>query len=522
MANLGSDAREPVVKTMNGPIRGRWQDGLFAFRGIRYGAPPTGAARFKPSRRPQPWTDPVDAFAFGHAAMQMSMGIVDASGPSPMKEALMPILPQPEDKASESEDCLFLNVWSPGLGDGKNRAVMIWFHGGGYAAGSGSWPVYDCASLARRGDVVVVSVNHRLNVFGYFFLGELAGMEYVQSGNAGMTDLLLAIMWVRDHISAFGGDPHNVTLFGESGGGFKVSTLLAMPSTKNIIHKAIIQSGPGVRCLTREAATESAHAILTELGLTMPKDIERLRQIPASNLVAAAHSVQAKMGPALRMPWLAPVMDGVTMPAQPFEPKAPAVAAKIPLLVGHTRDEGTFFLAADPQFGRFGEDDLTARAKAIAGDRAGALLAALRKERPRGTPSEILSDLLTAIFMFAGSVSVAERKAAQEAPVYAYRLDWRTPVLGGMLGATHALDLPLMFGSVEKARAFVGEGTEPNRVADQMTSAWIAFAKTGDPNTPGLPEWPRYDTERRATMLFDAQSRVADDPWGEVRKVLVG
>ncbi len=302
----------------------------------------------------------------------------------------------------------------------------------------------------------------------------------------------------------------------------KVSTLLGMLAAKNLFHKAIIQSGPGVRCMTREAATDTAKAILGELGLTLPGDIARLREVPATALIAAAATAQQKAGSAVRGPFLSPVTDGITVMAQPFDPVASASAAKVPLLIGHTKDEGTFFLSTDPKFRQFTEDDLTARARLLVRDKADALIAALRAENPHATPSELMSDLVTACYMFAGSVTIAERKSAQPPPVYAYRFDWETPVAGGALGATHALDLPMMFNTVDKARVFVGDGPAPQAMADKMSQAWIAFAKTGNPQTPALPPWPAYDMQTRATMLFDRHCRIANDPGAAVRLALQG
>jgi para-nitrobenzyl esterase len=516
-----SPSEFPIATTFSGKVRGTYQNGVAAFRGIRYGAAPIGNDRFKPSKRPQPWPETADAFAFGAAAMQMSMGLADAGAPSALKDALGPILPAPEDKATESEDCLFLNVWTPALDD-KKRPVMIWLHGGGFAAGSAGWPVYDGAALARNGDTVVVSINHRLNVFGYLYLGELAGPEFLQSGNAGMLDIMLAIWWVRDNIAHFGGDASNVTVFGESGGGLKVSTLLAMRSARGLVHKAIIQSGPGVRCLSRETATENARAVLAEAGISLPGDLEKLRVLPARALADAAVAAQGKAAAAGRQLWLAPVMDGMTMAGHPFDPVATPSAAKVPLMIGHTSDEGTFFIATDPKFGSFAHEDVVARAEAMARGKAKALLDALDRARPGATATQRIADLQTMTWAFAGSVTIAERKAAQEPAVYAYLLEWKTPVAGGVLGATHALDLPLMFNNVESARGFVGPGDAPQKLADKMQAAWLAFARTGSPNCAALPDWPAYDVTRRATMIFDNVCRVADDPLKDVRLALSG
>jgi para-nitrobenzyl esterase len=518
--SAATEAHRPILKTMLGPVRGTVEDGVFTFRGVRYGAPPVGASRFKPSRRPSGWTEPVDASAYGASAIQMPMGLADTLEPSPLKTALSPILPPPEDKAHESEDCLFLNAWSPALGDGKNRAIMVWLHGGGYAAGSASWPVCDGARLAKDGDVVVVSINHRLNVFGFLFLADMAGMEYAQSGNAGTLDILLALLWVRDNAAALGGDRNNITIFGESGGGMKVCTLLAMRATRTYIHKAIVQSGPQLRCLSRERATATARAILAELGLSLPGDLKRLQEIPAHDLVAAALAARESAQGASRNGWLSPVMDNFAMAAHPFDPTAPALSMQIPLMIGHTKDEGTFFLLNDPRFGRFTDDDLQARAESIAPSRGKSLVGALRSARPKSSPSELMSDLVTAATMFAGSATIAERKAAQEAAVFAYRLDWETPVANGVLKSTHALDVPLVFDNVEQARSLVGGGATPQELAQTMSAAWVAFAKTGNPNVAQLPDWPRYEPERRSTMLIGEESRVAYDPDGEVRRIL--
>jgi para-nitrobenzyl esterase len=294
-----------------------------------------------------------------------------------------------------------------------------------------------------------------------------------------------------------------------------------MRSARGLVHKAIIQSGPGVRCLSKDAASATARAILDELELRLPEDLEQLRAIPANALVAAAVAVQRRALVAGRSFWLSPVMDGITMAAHPFEPAAIDAAAKVPLLIGHTKDEGTFFIATDAKFGAFDEADLQHRAKVMAPGRADELIAALRGAKPNATPTELIADLFTATWAFAGSVTIAERKARQESAVFTYMLEWETPVVGGVLRATHALDLPMVFNNVETARAFVGPGKAPQKLADQMQAAWIAFAKTGNPNAAGLPAWPEYDRSRRATMIFNLDSRIEDDPWSRVRSVLV-
>jgi para-nitrobenzyl esterase len=424
-----------------------------------------------------------------------------------------------------SEDCLFLNLWTPGT-TGK-RPVMVWLHGGGFAYGSGSWPVYDGHNLAKKGDVVVVTVNHRLNVFGYLYLGELAGgpgKAYESSGNAGMLDLVAALEWVRDNAARFGGDPGNVTIFGESGGGAKVSTLMAMPAAKGLFHKAIVESGPGLRSVPKDGATVLAKAVLDELGVAAT-DTRALAAVPTEKVLAAAFAANEKIGAAALGPnqRLAPVVDGAALARHPFDPDAPALSSSIPLLIGWTKDEMTLFNASEPWWGKLTEDELVTSVNELAGgpDRGAALLAALRNARPGYSPTYLRSSAITASRMFFGSVQLAERKAAQNAaPVWVYELVWETPIANGVLKSPHTLEIPFVFANAEKAAVLVGTGEAPKALERQMSDAWLAFARTGDPNTEELPEWPRYDAKRRATMVFDVTSRVVDDPDRAIREAL--
>ncbi len=506
-----------VVKTTNGAVQGLVKDGVQVLKGIRYGAPPVGPLRFMPPAKPKPWKGAADATEFGAPAMQMAPPI-SASPATDFGRQLATIYPTPAEIKIQNEDCLFLNVWTPDLGGGARRPVMLWIHGGGYAYGSGAWPIYDGANLARKGDVVVVTVNHRLNVFGYLYLGELGNDAYAKSGNAGMLDLVAALEWVRDNIEAFGGDPGNVTIMGESGGGAKVSTLLAMPAAKGLFHRAVIQSGPGLRGVPKDAATRTAKGVLDELHLG-GADTKALQSFPAEDILEAAFAAAAKAGggPMGAMMRLAPVVDGVVLPSDPFTPAAPEISANVPILIGSNKDEMTLFTAAEPWFGTLTDAQLMERAKMIAGSKAEPLIAAFRKLHPDYSPTYLLNQVLTANTMFAGSITLAERKAAQKAaPAYMYYLVWETPVVNGLFKSPHTLDIPFMFDNVDKARVLVGPGPEPDALARQMSGAWLAFARTGNPN------WPPYTAERRATMLFDVNSRVADDPNGEIRKILVG
>ena len=523
---FGADAPIPVptkvVRTTNGRVQGFAHDGLQVFKGMPYGAPPIGDLRFLPPEKPKPWRGVADATEFGPPAIQMAGGAI-ASPATDFGRQMTSIFPVPQEIKIENEDCLFLNVWTPAVDTGKKRPVMVWLHGGGFAYGSGAWPVYDGANLARKGDAVIVSVNHRLNVFGYLYLGAVSD-RYAQSGNAGMLDIVAALEWVRDNIEAFGGDPTNVTIFGESGGGLKVCALMAMPAAKGLFHKAIVESGPGLRGISKENAAQLARGVLAELQISAG-DLKALACVSPQGLVEAAAAAMAKvggggMGSSTR---LAPVEDAVVLPADPYTPAAPAISADVPLIVGTNKDEMTLFVIAEPWFMRLTEAELPARAKAIAGDKSEALIAAIRKAHPDYSPAYVLASVMTDQTMLGGSIKLAERKIARRgAPVYMYCLVWETPVLNGLFKSPHTLELPLVFDIVDKARVLVGPGPNPETISRQMSDAWLAFAHTGNPNASSIPAWPAYSVEKRATMLFDVESRVADDPQREVRLALEG
>ena len=499
--------RTAIVRTANGPVRGYREGGLDIFKGLRYGAPPTGPLRFHPPRRPSPWSEPASALALGAPAIQAGLPPGEVTGGRGAGDPPAPGQP------GTDEDCLFINLWTPGL-DAGSRPVMVWLHGGGFANGSGGAAMYDGAALARRGDVVTVTVNHRLNLFGFLHLGDLGGDP--SSGQAGMLDVVLVLEWVRDNIAAFGGDPANVTIFGESGGGAKVSMLQAMPAARGLFHKAIIQSGPGLRAVPREKATKTARALLAALGVE-PGDLAKLERTPATTIQAAAATLKSDR----LMSAFSPCVDGVALARDPFHPDAPEMSADVPLMIGTNKDETTLFLRGDAKFGEWTEADLMERAQVAAGDKAEALVARLRFAFPDYSPTHLICAVQTVMMMWINSVTLAERKAARKAgPVYMYRLDWETPVARGTLKCPHALEIPLVFDNVEAARGFVGRGEEPQLLADQMAPAWLAFARTGDPNTSALPHWPAYSDKLRSTMIFDLESRVERDPMSQVRRLL--
>jgi para-nitrobenzyl esterase len=497
-----------IVKTSNGPVRGLVDNrGLYVFKGVRYGAPPVGDLRFKPPRKPAPWTDVANTTKYGARAIQASGG--------PTANADMPAM---------SEDCLFLNVWTPGL-DNKRRPVMVWLHGGGFSSGSGGDSISEGGNLARKGNVVVVSVNHRLNVFGYLQLSKEWGPEYVSSGQAGMLDIVLSLEWVRDNIARFGGNPGNVTIFGESGGARKVPMLMAMPSAKGLFHKAIIQSGSGLDAPSSAEAISLGRELLKKLGIA-EGDREALKSAGTQAIFDAQPTLAPAASPAgqLTMPirGFVPSVDGIALPRKPFTPDAPAISANIPILIGSNKDEMTIFRARDPKFGTATDADFTEYVRKQLPGKAEALIPALRAAFPDYSPSHLITVLETLKGYWIATVLQAERKAAQgAAPVYVYLLAWETPVDGGRLRSHHALDLPLVFNNVETSRSMVGPGPEPQRVADQMSSAWIAFARSGNPNTEGLPRWRAYDLKSRATMIFNLDSHLQNDPYSEIRRILL-
>ena len=497
-----------VVNTSNGPIRGLIEQGaLHVFRGVRYGAPPIGDFRFKPPRRPVPWTEVAKAYKYGERAMQAAGGFGPAA-----------------DAPKMSEDCLFLNVWTPGL-DSKKRPVMVWLHGGGFSSGSGGDSISEGSNLARKGDVVVVAINHRLNVFGFLQLGKEWGPDYASSGQAGMLDIVMSLEWVRDNIARFGGDPGNVTIFGESGGGRKVAMLMAMPAAKGLFHKAIIQSGSGLDAPSREDAIDLGRELLRKLGIS-EGDVKALARADAQAVLDAQPPASLAVSPPgqLTVPTggFIPCVDGVALPRKPFIPDAPKISALIPLLIGSNKDEMTIFNARDPKFGTSTDEEFVAYVHKALPDKAEKLIPALRKAFPGYSPGELIIATDTMKGYWIATVLQAERKAMQSAaPIYAYLLAWETTVDGGKLRSHHALDLPLVFNNIESGRNMVGPGPEPQRVADLMSAAWIAFARTGNPNTGALPPWPAYDLNRRATMIFNVDSRVESDPYSEIRNILL-
>jgi para-nitrobenzyl esterase len=483
----------PVAQTRYGRVRGLVQDGIKVFKGIRYGAD-TAPRRFMPPLPPESWRGVAEATEYGPAS------------------------PQRGTRERTSEDCLFLNVWTPALRDGRRRPVMVYFHGGAHASGSGSSPLYDGARLGRRGDVVVVTVNHRLNVFGYGYFARFGGPELADSGNVGNLDLILALQWVRDNIAEFGGDPANVTIFGQSGGGAKVVTLMAMPVASGLFHKAATMSGQHVTVMGPRNATRRARAVLDALGIA-PDRIDLLRSAPAARLVEALDLADPILGREKITFWS--VLDARSTPNHPFYPTAPRLSAHIPMIIGNTHDETRAFLGGDPRNHALSWADLPGRLEPemVADIDRDLVVRRYRELYPDYTPSEVFFAATTAGRSWRGHLIQAEERARIGAPAWMYQLDFPSPAEEGRLRAFHSLDIALVFDNIAQPGSQTGTGAAAQAVADRMSASFIALARTGDPNHGGMPAWPKYELPERRTMIFDAETRVVADPRREEREL---
>lgn len=486
-------AHEGIVALRGGRVRGLREDGVWTFRGLRYGED-TAPNRFRPPRAAIAWHGVRDAVASGPAAAQTG-----ALGPG-------------------SEDCLFLDLWTPAPDPRARRPVLVYLHGGGYDRGRGADPLTDGGALCRHGDVVVATLNHRLNAFGHLFLGNL-DPAFAASGNAGLLDVVLALCWVRDEIAAFGGDPGNVTLFGQSGGGAKIASLMAMPAAAGLFHRAWTMSGQQVTAAGPRAADRRARLYLDALGIA-PDALDRLLALPAERLLDATRVRDPSPVEDIAL-YFGPVLDGGALPRHPFWPDAPPQSATIPMVIGNTRDETRAFLGHDPALFALDWDALPARLeRAQYVDLPVAdVIAAYRAMYPAMTATEVFFAATTAGRSWRGAVEELEARARQGAPTWAYQLDWPSPVEGGRLRAFHTLDIPLVFGTVGRPGDRTGGGADAWRVSADMRDALLHFARHGTPAHPRLPDWPRYGLAQRETMRFDDPPALAHDPRGGERRL---
>ncbi|MEB1530262.1 carboxylesterase/lipase family protein [Xanthomonas sp. WHRI 7945] len=488
-----ADPQAPLARTRSGRIRGYRDQGVQVFKGIPYGAD-TAPRRFQPALPEQPWRGVRDCSGYAASAPQLKLDPV-------------------------SEDCLFLNVWTPGLRDGAKRPILFYIHGGAYNNGSGSDPQYDGVRLCRRGDVVVISVNHRLNAFGYLYLAQLGGADFAASGNVGQLDLVQALQWVRQHAAEFGGDAGNVTVFGQSGGGAKIATLMAMPTAKGLFHRAWTMSGQQVTAAGPRAATQRAQLLLQALQLDATQ-LAALRTLPMQRLLEATRTRDPSRVENTGL-YLGPVLDAQVLHRHPFWPDAPPQSAQIPMVIGNTHDETRAFLGNDPANFTLTWDTLPAKLEQeqYVDLLPQVVIAEYRRLYPQYTPSEVFFAATTAGRSWRGAIEEAEARARQGAPTWAYQLDWGSPLDGGKFGAFHGLDIPLLFDNIRQPGSRTGDGADAQRVADAMSEALLAFARHGDPNHAALPRWEAYSLAQRETMLFDADSRLAHDPRGGERRL---
>jgi para-nitrobenzyl esterase len=481
-----------VVTTTRGKVRGLLVDRVHAFKHVPYGASTAGVRRFLPPLEAPPWTGVRDAFEFGPRSPQARSTFVPEWMPLTGTEPM-------------SEDCLHLNVWTPQPASGGRRPVMVWLHGGGYTGGSPAAKPYEGSSLARTRDVVVVSITHRLTAFGFLYLKEIGGDRYRDASNVCLKDIVLGLQWVRDNIAAFGGDPGNVTIFGQSGGAGKVSTLLGMPMGRGLYHRAVAQSGSAVTSMTASVATDQAERFLARVGVKRDA-LDALHTLPMEQLIAGVQGFQTS-----------PVVDGASLPQHVFDPVATAISADVPLLIGSTETEVTWSVNTD--YTPIDTDQALrariARALRTDADAAGKVMEIYKAGRPDASRLDLALIVETDVSNFRrGTDLEAERKAVPgQAPVYMYRFQWYSPVSGGRLRAMHCMEIPFVFNTLDTTQSITGDGADRRPLSDAMSGAWAAFARTGNPNHPGMPRWEPFTASAWHTMMFGKETRAAIDPY---------
>jgi para-nitrobenzyl esterase len=466
---------------------------VYVFKGVPYGGD-TSKRRFKPAVAPDAWKGTRDALEYG------------------------PTCPQPGTSERVGEDCLVLNIWTPALRDGGKRPIMFYIHGGEFSSGSGSSPLYDGTRLCHRGDVVVIGINHRLNIFGHLHLARLGGRDYVESGNVGILDIVRALEWVRDHAEEFGGDRERVMVFGQSGGGAKIATMMAMPAARGLFHRAATMSGQQVTAQGPRSATLRARACLDHLKI-QPTELQRVDAVTLTDLVAATKAPDPTL--VGRSVYFGPVLNQSSLQRHPFYPDAPPQSANIPMIIGNTRDETIAFLGNQPGVRELTWEQLPERLmpELYVDIDPEYVIAKYRQLYPQYSPTEVFFAATTAGRSWRGAIIEAEERAKQGSPVFAYQLNYRSPLENGRYGAQHTMDIPLVFDNIAQPTSLTGTTADAQKTADQMSSAFIEFARTGNPNNKAIPTWTPYELAKRSTMVFDATSKLVDDPRGEERKL---
>jgi para-nitrobenzyl esterase len=497
-----------VIETKFGKVKGNYQGGLYVFKGIPYATPPIGKLRWLPPQPVQPWKGLRQAQNFGRVAPQ-NTGELDR------------VFPEFAVKEPQGEDCLYLNIWSPGLDDGR-RPVLFWIHGGAFSMGSGSTPLHDGRTLASRGNVVIVTINYRLGPLGFLNLNEVTGGKIPATGNEGLLDQIAALEWVRENITSFGGDPDNVTVFGESAGGMSIGCLLAMPRTRGLFHKAILQSGVGNTAVPLEEAVSVAQEFLDTLGLKKA-DVDALQGFKVERLLSAQMELLLKIqkrGFPQRITITAPVIDGKTIPELPLHAIHKGSGGNISTIVGCTREEWKLFGILEPNLSKLDEAGLFRRCQRLGpAEKVRGLIEEYRNARARRgedtSPREILSAIETDLMFRVPGIRVIEELCRYNPHTYSYLFTWKSPIQGGILGACHALDVGFVFGTHNNN--FCGSGPAADTLSKNMQDAWIAFARTGDPSSEGTGSWPAYG-DHRVTMILGEKCYTAEAPYDEERR----
>jgi para-nitrobenzyl esterase len=509
-----------VAETTAGKIRGFRRNGLYIFKGVPYGASTAGKGRFMPPATPEPWSGIRNALQYGRVCPNQDCAHFNTEKNLANTDEDAFVLHRGSAATIPGEDCLRLNLWTPEINGSHKRPVMIYMHGGGFASGSGHDLLsYDGENLARNHDVVVITHNHRLNVYGYLNLQELGGEQYASSGNVGLLDIVAVLAWVRENITRFGGDPSCVTIFGQSGGGGKVVALMAMPAAKGLFHRAIVQSGPFLKSLSPDYSGQLAELIIAELGLSKSR-VRELQTIPVDRLSGAAAEAIKKMPShrsSLRQSYgeddWGPTMDGRILPRHPFEPDAPEISADVPLLTGSNLHE--FVNGLDrPEAQTMQMGDLQRLVSQEFGERSKEIIDAYRSDYPQASPFDLYATIAAASVRHPAREQAARKAALSRAPSYAYIYAWRTPVLDGRPGPFHGSEIAFTFDNAELCDHYSGGSTEAIALSKQISAAWVSFARTGNPNHDDLSHWPKYTSEHRATMQFDRHSGVRNDPEG--------